>query len=193
MFAVSWQEYVEQHVGGLTQAEVAAQVGVSQSAVSRWRKGTQGVDAGQAIKFARAVKDRPLAALVAAGFITPEEARQRPAASPSLDSLTEEQLLEELRRRIVRMRGDGDVDRDATPIGTGRIDVQQLRGVQLAGELAQNAVDAALNEDAHISVSGRAVGVAARKTGKLSKGQQRGTAGAPDEPESQDPGDSEPR
>lgn len=102
---------------------LAADVGVSQAAVSRWIKGTQGVDAAVAVRFARAVEDAPLAALVAAGFLTPDEARVRPAASPDYSQLSNEALLEMVRGR---MRGDGDRHDSAAP--------NQVPGVGPAGK-----------------------------------------------------------
>lgn len=93
-------------MAGRTQVEVAEHVGVSQTAVSRWRRGQQGVDAGVAIRFARAVGDQPLAALIAAGFLTPSEAKQRPPASPDYSQLTNDELLRLVRGRM-RDEGSG--------------------------------------------------------------------------------------
>lgn len=97
---VSWKAYVQRHLAGRTQAELASVAGVSQTAVSRWLKGTQGADARVAIDLARAVGDPPLQALVAAGFLTDAEAKVRPSAQPSFDSLNDDELLAEVRRRM---------------------------------------------------------------------------------------------
>src|SRR5690606_3535974 len=116
---VSWQDYVRSHLQGRTQAAIAAQVDVSAGAVSRWLNGTQGVDAGRAIRFARAMGDEPLTALIAAGYLTPQEAGQKPAAPPVLSALTDEQLLDEVRGRM--RRGEGSGAEQPAPIARGSI------------------------------------------------------------------------
>lgn len=118
---MSWQQYVARHRRGRTQAELADLVDVSQTAVSRWLKGTQSVDAATAINFARAVGDDPLTALIEAGYLTHEEAGATPPpAEPDYSRLTNDELLDLVRARL-REDGGGD-DRDAAPIGaeTGR-------------------------------------------------------------------------
>ena len=102
---MSWQQYVTRHKAGRSQVELADLVNVSQTAVSRWLKGTQGVDAAVAIRFARAVGDEPLTALVEAGYLTLEEAGATPAQRPDLSRLTNDELLELVRSR---MREDGE-------------------------------------------------------------------------------------
>lgn len=113
---MSWQQYVARHRRGRTQAELADLVEVSQTAVSRWLKGTQSVDAAMAIRFARAVGDDPLRALIEAGYLTREEAGAAPPAEPDYSRLTNDELLDLVRARL-REDGGGD-DRDAAPIGT---------------------------------------------------------------------------
>jgi transcriptional regulator with XRE-family HTH domain len=97
---VNWPEYVGRHMDGRTQYEVAGLVGVSPPALSRWLRGQQGVDAAVAIRFAKAVGDSPLAALVAAGYLTPEEASEQPAAAPDYSQLTNDELLQLVRQRM---------------------------------------------------------------------------------------------
>lgn len=114
---MSWPEYVERHLTGRNQVELAALVGVSQTAVSRWLSGKQGVDGAQAVAFARAVGDTPLAALVAAGFLTAEEAKARPAPAPDYSRLKNDELLKLVRSRM-REEGEGH-DRPAATSGPG--------------------------------------------------------------------------
>ena|SRR5690554_4879134 len=97
---MSWQQYVARHKAGRPQAQLADLVEVSQTAVSRWLKGTQGVDAAVAIRFARAVGDEPLTALVEAGYLTPEEAGATPAGRPDYSQLSNDELLELVRERM---------------------------------------------------------------------------------------------
>lgn len=99
---MSWWTYVQRVAPNAPQAEIAAAAGVTASTVSRWGSGKQGVDAKAVITFARGYGRPVLEALVAAGLLTPAEAKERPTAAPSIDSLTDEQLLDEIRRRLDR-------------------------------------------------------------------------------------------
>lgn len=111
---MSWQEYVKRHARGRSQVELAATVGVSQAAVSRWLKGTQGVNAAVAIDVARALGDSPMAALVAAGLITEAEAKVRPVAAPDYTQLSNDELLELVRSRMT----EGGEGHDRPPATT---------------------------------------------------------------------------
>lgn len=94
-------------------------VEISPSAVSRWLKGQQGVEAALAIRFAKAVGDNPLSALVAAGYLTAEEAKVRPVAAPDFSQLTNDELLELVRQRMGA--GDGTSTSTVTSMtGSGR-------------------------------------------------------------------------
>ena len=121
---MNWKQYVALHLNGNTQAAIADMAGVSQTAVSRWLKGTQGVDAAVAIRFAKAVGDDPLTALVAGGYLTPSEAKMRPASAPDYSQLTNDELLELVRKRMGE--DDGTATNQAggdpapTPIGSRR-------------------------------------------------------------------------
>lgn len=110
---MSWKQYLERHAQGRTNVELGQLAGVSGAQVGKWRSGKVGVDPATVIAFARAVGDKPVGALVEAGFLKPEEARQRPAAPPSVEALTDEELLGEVR---ARMSGGRD-GREPAPIG----------------------------------------------------------------------------
>lgn len=97
---MSWWEYVEHLMPSARQQDVAAAAGVTAPTVSRWSRREQGVDPRAAAAFARANGRPVLEAFVAAGFLTSEEANETPTATPSLGSLTDEQLLHEVRRRM---------------------------------------------------------------------------------------------
>lgn len=115
---MSWPEYVRGHLKGRTQVELAELVGVSQTAVSRWLSGKQGVDAEQAVGFARAIGDEPVAALVAAEYLTAKEAKVRPAAAPDYSQLKNDELLELVRARMIKEVGEGR-DRSAATSAQG--------------------------------------------------------------------------
>ena len=107
-YAMSWKQYVKRHLVGRTQTALAGDIGVSNTAISRWLKGTQGVDAGVAIRFARAVGDEPLTALIAAGYLTTKEARASVSQVPDYSQLTNDELLALVRARMSEGSG-GDV------------------------------------------------------------------------------------
>ena len=88
---MSWQDYVDGLVGEMPNRVASARSGVTEATISRWRSGgIKSPDARQVASFARGY-DRPvLEAFIAAGFLEPEEARQRPSAPPSLTTLTDE-------------------------------------------------------------------------------------------------------
>lgn len=114
---MSWQQYVTRHKAGRSQAELADLVEVSQTAVSRWLKGSQGVDAAVAIRFARAVGEEPLTALIEAGYLTPEEAGATPAGQPDYSQLSNDELLKLVRERMREDGGSGGDTAAKTPAG----------------------------------------------------------------------------
>lgn len=98
-----------------------------------------------AIQFARAIGDKPLAALVAAEFLTPEEARQRPAAAPSFDSLSDDQLVEEIRLRMKRGGEHGGDTAATKKPGSGPDN--NVRKLTKREEMQQMQTEAARDED----------------------------------------------
>lgn len=111
--AMSWQQYVSRQLAGRPQAWLAVEVGVNPGTVSRWTRGEQSAEAGMAIKVARAVGDEPLAALVAAGYLTPEEAGATVVAEPDYSKLSNKRLLQLVEGRMTREAGAAD---DAAPM-----------------------------------------------------------------------------
>lgn len=111
---MTWWEYVTRIAAGEEQAAIAKRAGVGQSMVSRWQTSTPRPE--NVATFARAY-DRPvLEAFVAAGFLTPEEAGERPSAPPSLASLTDDELIDEVRRRMTGVSSeDRPSDAQKTP------------------------------------------------------------------------------
>lgn len=101
---MSWSAYIRRITAGASQVEIAAATGVSAATVSRWLSGAQGVDAQQVVNVARAYGQPVLGALIEAGFVTPDEAGEVPAATPALDQLSDDELLAELRARLTERR-----------------------------------------------------------------------------------------
>lgn len=95
---VTWWTYVQEHSKGATQLEIAKRVGVTQSAVGRWKKSQPETSA--VAQFARSYERPVLEAMIAAGHITAEDAGERPSAPPSLASVRGSDLLDELERRM---------------------------------------------------------------------------------------------
>lgn len=112
-------------VGNMSNADVGARVGTTGQTVGRWLAGTSVASPSQAVALARGWNDSPLNALVALGHITPQEARQRPAAAANYDDLSDEVLLELVRKRMKQGRGEEHVDSSATTkqAGSGRLQV----------------------------------------------------------------------
>ncbi len=95
-----WAEYVKRVAPDKTQTEIAALAGVDQTGVSRWLSGQSVPRVDSVIRFARSLGRAPLEALVAAGYITPEEAGVKPHLEISIRDLPTDVLLAEIRRRV---------------------------------------------------------------------------------------------
>lgn len=95
---MTWWEYVTRVAQGDTHDVIARSAGVTAPSVSRWRTFTPKPE--NVAAFARAYNRPVLEAFIAAGFLTADEAAQRPTAPPSLATLDDDELLEEIRRRM---------------------------------------------------------------------------------------------
>lgn len=102
---MTWWAYVQQ-AAAESNANIARRIGVTPSSISRWGRGSL-PDPEQAAAFARAYGRPVLEAFIAAGFLTAEEAGEKPSAPPSLASLGDDELLEEIRRRMQGGSSDG--------------------------------------------------------------------------------------
>ena len=102
--SVTWWEYVQQVAGGASNATIAAKVGVTAPSVGRWKNG--GADAATVARFAREFGRPVLEALIAAGYITADEAGQTPSAPVSLEDLDDAALVREIAARLERGRND---------------------------------------------------------------------------------------
>lgn len=117
---MSWAEYVKRHAGDDINRVVADKSGVTEPTVSRWKNGGQGINAAAAAAFARAYGRPVLEAFIAAGFLTADEAKVRPAAAPDYSQLSNDELLELVRSRM-QEGGGAHADRAApnTPPDSG--------------------------------------------------------------------------
>ena len=96
---MSWWTYVERVAQTSRQRDIQDRTGIDATNVTRW-KGGQVPKPDMVAQFARGYGRPVLEAFVEAGFLTATEAKQRPVAAPSIDSLTDDQLLDEIRKRM---------------------------------------------------------------------------------------------
>lgn len=99
MGRMPWWEYVQTVTGHAANAAIALAIGVTGSSVGRWAAGSL-PDPTTAARLAREYGRPVLEAFVAAGYLTPEEATERPTRLHSITSYSDDQLLEEVRRRM---------------------------------------------------------------------------------------------
>jgi hypothetical protein len=96
-----WSAYVRRVVGTMNQIDIAARTGLAQTNVGRWLRGAPGQPrANSAVQFARAFDQSPLEALVAAGYLTAEEANATVIMRPGLSEYSPAELLAELSGRF---------------------------------------------------------------------------------------------
>lgn len=114
---VTWDEYVRAVSEPDSGRAVAARIGQSESTISRWKNGTVVPEPRQAVQFARAYERNPLEALIAAGYLTAEEAAS-PIEVPralQLSEFSDLELAQEMVRRV-------EHDRDGHELLTREVD-----------------------------------------------------------------------
>lgn len=107
---MSWWEYVERIANTSRQRDISDRTGIDATNVTRWKSG-QVPKADLVAQFARGYGRPVLEAFVAAGFLTPEEAKVRPAPAPDFSQLSNDELLELVRQRMGET--DGTATKDA--------------------------------------------------------------------------------
>ena len=96
----TWSDYVHHHTKGLTQVQVAEKTGIAQSNVGRWLRGEPGTPKAESvIALARAFNQPPVEALIAAGYITAEEAGAAIKVRTAISEYSAVEHLDELRRK----------------------------------------------------------------------------------------------
>lgn len=107
-----WWTFVQRISNAATAAQIARDTQLDKSAPSRWSRGG-GVEAAQAVRVARAYGANVLEALVAAGYISPDEVELTEVARGVGTHSSLELLHELVRREEVAVGGDrDDVDID---------------------------------------------------------------------------------
>lgn len=99
----TWAEYVRRIAGTLTQLQIAEKTGVAQTNIGRWLRGDPGMPkADSVVAFARAFKQPPVEALIAAGYLSIEEGSAKKGARTPIKEYSTDELLTELSRRTIR-------------------------------------------------------------------------------------------
>ncbi|MFD4111641.1 helix-turn-helix domain-containing protein [Streptomyces sp. NPDC058650] len=104
-----WSHYIDVTCKGAKNSEIARAVKVDPATVGRWRTGANDPSPRQVVAYARAFDRSPAEALIAAGFLTAEEAGV-PIADTGFDPL-EAAPTSELVREVLR-RVEADEQRD---------------------------------------------------------------------------------
>lgn len=109
MTETQWWAYLQTLMAGENQQDAAKRVGISKSNFTRWKAGSK-ADPEFVVKIARAYGTNVLQALVAAEFLTEEEANLTAITigGPSLDDATNDELVAEIADRL-REAGGGTV------------------------------------------------------------------------------------
>lgn len=98
-----WWDYVEMISDRAQQKDVATATGIDASTVSRWSSGKQAPSPKQVVTLARAYRRSPLEGLIAAGFLSQDEAGVTVVTARAED-LTPLQLVEALREKLLEER-----------------------------------------------------------------------------------------
>jgi hypothetical protein len=114
-----WWQYVTKTIRKDTYSSAAKRVGVDKSAFTRWKNGAR-PDPNLVVKFARNYNRNVLEALVAAGFLTEEEAdlREVDTGGTTLKEATDAELTEELLLRLRLLEEDKPIDIHSDPCKT---------------------------------------------------------------------------
>jgi len=102
MAETRWWLYVQDVTHHAQGIDIAARAGIDNSHVTRWKKG-QNPGGHFVVKFARAYERNVLEALVAAEYITEEEAALHEVRI-GLDEFNTLQLIDEVRERVKHRR-----------------------------------------------------------------------------------------
>ncbi len=156
---VNWSGYVESVTKDGPTA-IAARISVSPPSVGRWWGTTQRPRPEHAAAFARAYSRPVLEAFIAAGFLSPEEAGERPSAPPSLASLSNDELLDAVRARMNGGSDAGDAEAQKNGDDDGGVGAVRKFGPKKPGpgsrrNYKRERLDwAALPEEERAAVSG---------------------------------------
>lgn len=107
-----WWEYVVRIAKTEVQKKMAADTGISETAFSRWKNGTNKPEAPHVIAFARAYGRPAVEALVAADILSADDAGQAIEIHRGVDDFTDSELLEAIGLRMKGLRNALEVTKE---------------------------------------------------------------------------------
>lgn len=130
MVALDWSEYLVSL--SANQSEIGRAAGVSSGTVSRWFSKQTVPDAGAVVAVARAFGQSPTHALVAAGYLTPDEVERSRPGHPALrlGDFSSRELARELSRRL-------DASQLTSPRGRTKLELSR----EIVGQFTALQVD----------------------------------------------------
>ena len=106
----NWTEYVQRVTAGVARKDVAQAAGIDASGISRWINSEQRPRAENVDAFARGLRQPPIEALIAAGYLEPHEASGVIEIMRSREELSDTELLIELGQRLAERPVRSQVD-----------------------------------------------------------------------------------
>ena len=106
----NWTEYVQRVTAGVARKDVAQAAGIDASGISRWINSEQQPRAENVVAFARGLRQPPIEALIAAGYLEPHEASGVIEVMRSREELSDTELLIELGQRLAERPVRSQVD-----------------------------------------------------------------------------------
>jgi transcriptional regulator with XRE-family HTH domain len=106
----NWTEYVQRVTAGVARKDVAQAAGIDASGISRWINSEQRPRAENVVAFARGLRQSPIEALIAAGYLEPHEASGVIEVMRSREELSDTELLIELGERLAERPTRTQVD-----------------------------------------------------------------------------------
>lgn len=108
---LNWVAFLDRLPGNPSDRAIAQSIGISHSAISRWRNEGQDPRPAQAVAIARHFGLHPLNALVAAGFLTLDDIDALFEGKQSIEVLSVDEtptleLIEVLAKRVRALEGD---------------------------------------------------------------------------------------
>ena len=100
MMNETWPEYLRRISGGATQGQIAERIGIGRLSVCNWLHGKTRPKAETVIQVARVYQRSPIEALLAAGYLRPDETGRAVELRTSLRDIPGEDLAGEIRRRL---------------------------------------------------------------------------------------------
>lgn len=98
--AEGWPEYLRRITGGATQGQIAERIGIGRLSVCNWLHGKTRPKAETVIVVARVYQRSPIEALLAAGYLRPDETDLPIRLQTSLSKVSGDDLAAEVSRRL---------------------------------------------------------------------------------------------